>query len=92
MDQSPTELRRKTRATTIANRATFLNKLRLNRDNFNAYANAAPNTSFEQQAIIQQKRGQQEYAVRQQTQVENNDFLLGTNSANMLRQASASPL
>lgn len=54
----------------------------MNRDNFNAYANAAPNTSFEQQAIIQQKRGQQEYAVRQQTQVENNDFLLGTNSGN----------
>ncbi len=53
----------------------------MNRDNFNSYANA-PNASFEQQALIQQRRGQQEYAVRQQTQVENNDFLLGTNSGN----------
>lgn len=53
-----------------------------NRENFNVYANSSPSTSFEQQALIQQKRGQQEYAVRQQTQVETNDFLLGANSGN----------
>ena len=52
------------------------------RDNFsyNSYANAPP-ANFEQQALIQQKRGQQEFAARQQTQVDNNDILIGANSA-----------
>src|SRR3954463_12314115 len=58
-----------------------------NADQQNAYnnANAPANTyDFQQQAALQQKRGQQEYAARQQTQVENNDILLGNNSANYI--------
>jgi signal transduction histidine kinase len=58
-----------------------------NADQANAYNNInAPANAYdvEQQAAIQQKRGQQEYAARQQTQVENNDILLGNNSANYI--------
>ena len=55
------------------------------RDNANNY-NQAPNApaaqyDVQQQALIQQRRGQQEYAARQQTQ-ENNDFLFGGNTSN----------
>lgn len=50
-------------------------------NNINAPANAY---DVQQQAALQQKRGQQEYAARQQTQVENNDILLGNNSANYI--------
>jgi signal transduction histidine kinase len=54
-----------------------------NRDNYNNYANA-PAVSYEQQALVQQKRGQQEFAARQQTQVENNDLLMGNNTGNFV--------
>jgi signal transduction histidine kinase len=54
----------------------------------NAYSSAnapAANTyDLQQQAAIQQKRGQQEYVARQQTQVENNDLLFGNNSGNYI--------
>ncbi|MDB5323080.1 MAG: histidine kinase [Phycisphaerales bacterium] len=53
-------------------------------NNYNA-PNAPANTyDLQQQAAIQQKRGQQEYVARQQTQVENNDLLFGNNSGNYI--------
>jgi signal transduction histidine kinase len=48
---------------------------------YNSYANA-PQASYEQQALIQQTRGRQEFAMRQQAQVNNNDILIGANSGN----------
>jgi signal transduction histidine kinase len=57
-----------------------------NRDNSSAYGNSYLNGpgNVEQQALIQQRRGQQEFAARQQTQVDTNDFLLGANSGNYI--------
>ena len=58
------------------------------RDNFNNYSapTQVPANQYneQQQAVVQQRRGQQEYAARAQTQTENNDLLFGNNTGNFI--------
>jgi signal transduction histidine kinase len=57
---------------------------------FNTYNRGLANASIgqtdfdQQQAIVQQRRGQQEYVARQQTQNENTDLSAGNNAANYI--------